>query len=97
MVKNLRVNPERLHNRLMELAKIGETAGGGVKRAAFTNEDIQGREFIIALMKKTGLYVTIDEAANIIGTRSGRNPAFPPILFGSHIDFGAKKMETGND
>lgn len=86
MVKNLKVNPERLHNRLLELAKIGETPDGGVNRAAFTNEDIQGREFIIALMKKTGLSVTIDEASNIIGTRSGQNPNLPPILFGSHID-----------
>ncbi|MGD2092966.1 MAG: Zn-dependent hydrolase, partial [Candidatus Aminicenantes bacterium] len=86
MVKNLRVNPERLHYRLMELAKPGETPDGGVNRVAFTNEDIQGREFIIALMKKTGLSVTIDEAANIIGTLKGRNPNLPPILFGSHID-----------
>lgn len=85
MVKNLRVNPERLNHRLMELAQIGETRDGGVCRVAFTQEDIQGREFIIALMKKTGLSVTIDEAANIIGTRSGRNPDLPPILFGSHI------------
>jgi len=86
MVKNLKVKPERLHHRLMELAKIGETPDGGVSRVAFTNEDIQGRNFIIALMKKTGLSVTIDEAANIIGTLKGQNPNLPPILFGSHID-----------
>lgn len=86
MVKNLKVSPERLHHRLMQLAKIGETPDGGVNRAAFTNQDIQGREFIIALMKKTGLSVTIDEASNIIGTLKGRNPDLPPILFGSHID-----------
>jgi N-carbamoyl-L-amino-acid hydrolase len=86
MVKNLRINPERLHNSLMELAKIGETPDGGVNRAAFTNEDIQGRKFIIALMKKTGLSVTIDEASNIIGTFNGCHCNLPPILFGSHID-----------
>lgn len=86
IVKNLRVNPERLHHRLMELAKIGEIPDGGVSRVAFTREDIQGRGFIIALMKKTGLSVTIDEAANIIGTLNGKSPALPPILFGSHID-----------
>jgi N-carbamoyl-L-amino-acid hydrolase len=33
-----------------------------------------------------GLSVTIDEAANIIGTLKGRDPSRPPILFGSHID-----------
>ena len=86
MYKNLRINPERLHNRIMTLAKIGEIPGGGVNRIAFTKEDIQGREFIISLMKKVGLSVTIDEASNIIGTLNGRSPNLPPILFGSHID-----------
>lgn len=86
MYKDLRINSERLNNRIMELAKIGATPAGGVNRVAFTKEDIQGREFIIALMKKNGLAVTIDEAANITGTLKGGNPNLPPILFGSHID-----------
>lgn len=70
----------------MELGEIGKTPGNGVQRVAFSNEDIAGRKFIISLMKKAGLSVATDEAANIIGTRPGQKPQFPPILFGSHID-----------
>ncbi|NIM12135.1 MAG: hydantoinase/carbamoylase family amidase [Candidatus Aminicenantes bacterium] len=86
MVKNLRVNPERLYERIMALSKIGETPDGGVNRVAYSEEDMQGRQFIISLMRKLGLSITIDEAANIIGTLKGRDPSRPPILFGSHID-----------
>lgn len=84
--KNLRANATRIETRITELAEFGKNPEGGVSRVAFSQADIDGREYIISLMKQAGLSVRIDAAGNIIGLRQGRNPNLPAILFGSHID-----------
>jgi len=82
----LRVNGERIEKRIMGLAEFGMNREGGIDRVAFSEADIQGREYIISLMKEAGLEVRIDAAGNIIARRDGRDPALPPILTGSHTD-----------
>ncbi|MFQ5772015.1 MAG: Zn-dependent hydrolase [bacterium] len=82
----LRVKAERIERRIMQLAEFGKNPEGGVSRVAFSAADIEGRNFIISLMKEAGLSVRIDAAGNIIGRREGKNPQQPAILFGSHID-----------
>jgi N-carbamoyl-L-amino-acid hydrolase len=57
-----------------------------VIRTGFSDADIQGRAYIMDLMKKAGLQVRVDAADNIFGRRSGSDDKLPPILFGSHID-----------
>jgi len=57
-----------------------------VSRVAYSDADIQGREYVIGLMKAAGLEPRIDPAGNIFGRRSGSDPSLRPILFGSHID-----------
>ncbi|MFQ5825149.1 MAG: Zn-dependent hydrolase [bacterium] len=84
--KNLRVNAERIQQRILRLAEFGKNPQDGVSRVAFSEADIQGRNYIISLMQKAGLTVKIDAVGNIIGRREGRHPKLPPILFGSHID-----------
>jgi N-carbamoyl-L-amino-acid hydrolase len=84
--KTLRVNPARLGERIEKLAEYGKTPEGGVNRVAFSEEDIQSRQFILLLMKEAGLKTFIDEAGNIIGRREGTDPSLPPIVFGSHSD-----------
>ena len=81
-----RVSEDRLHNILDELATIGRTPEGGVRRLSFSPEDIAGREYCIGLMRDSGLDTRIDPAGNIIGRRAGTDPGAKPILFGSHID-----------
>ncbi|WP_041616417.1 allantoate amidohydrolase [Spirosoma linguale] len=83
---SLKINPQRIQNRLLELSKFGELPNGGIGRVAYSKADLEGRAYFIALMKKAGLDVTIDYAGNIIGRRRGKNPALKPIAFGSHID-----------
>ncbi|MCX6214457.1 Zn-dependent hydrolase [Spirosoma sp.] len=83
---SLKINPQRIQTRLLELSKIGELPNGGVGRVAYSKADLEGRAYFIALMKKAGLDVTIDYAGNIIGRRKGKNSALKPIAFGSHID-----------
>lgn len=84
--KNLRVDVKRIEQRILKLAEFGKNPEGGVSRMAFTEADVQGRNYVISLMRETGLKVSIDAAGNIIGRREGHDPKLPPIVFGSHID-----------
>lgn len=80
------VNSKRMEERIAALSQFGKNPEGGVSRVAFSDADLQGREYIQSLMKTAGLQVRIDTAGNIIGRREGRNASLPPLLFGSHID-----------
>ncbi len=82
----LRINGTRLWNAIMELAQIGATAKGGVKRLALTELDKQGRDLVVGWAKQAGLSVTVDKIGNVFMRREGTNPALPPIVSGSHID-----------
>lgn len=84
--KTLTVNSARLEQRIEKLAEYGKTPEGGVNRVAFSEEDIQSRQYILTLMREAGLKVHIDEAGNIIGRKEGTDPSLPPIAFGSHTD-----------
>ncbi|MBI3730858.1 MAG: Zn-dependent hydrolase [Burkholderiales bacterium] len=84
--KDLRINGDRLWTSLMELAQIGATPKGGVKRLALTDLDKQGRDLVVSWAKQAGLAVTIDQIGNVFMRRAGKNPALPPIMSGSHID-----------
>jgi N-carbamoyl-L-amino-acid hydrolase len=84
--KNLRVNAKRIEQRTLQLSTFGKNPQGGVSRVAFSEADIQGRHYIMSLMREAGLTVRVDAAGNIIGRREGRDSKLPPILFGSHID-----------
>jgi len=86
VAKNLRVNATRLEQRILALAEFGKNPQGGVSRVAFSEADIQGRHYVMSLMREAGLTVKIDAAGNIIGRREGRDPKLPSIIFGSHID-----------
>jgi N-carbamoyl-L-amino-acid hydrolase len=83
---NLKINQQRIQDRLLELSKIGALPNGGVGRVGYSKADQEGRAYFMGLMKKAGLAVTVDYAGNIIGRRKGKNPALKPIAFGSHID-----------
>ncbi|WP_353236067.1 Zn-dependent hydrolase [Diaphorobacter ruginosibacter] len=83
---HLRVNGERLWQSLMELARIGGTAKGGVCRLALTDLDQQGRDLVTRWAREAGMTVTIDKIGNGFMRRPGRNNSLPPIMTGSHID-----------
>ena len=85
-MNDLRINGTRLWNALMELAQIGATDKGGVKRLALTDLDRQGRDLVVQWAKAEGLAVTVDAIGNVFMRREGANPALPPVVTGSHID-----------
>jgi N-carbamoyl-L-amino-acid hydrolase len=83
---DLRINASRLWQSLMDLASIGATALGGVRRITLTDLDRQGRDRVVEWFKAAGLDVRVDPIGNIFGRRAGRDPSRPPVVAGSHID-----------
>jgi N-carbamoyl-L-amino-acid hydrolase len=85
-----RVNAARLRADLEGLSAFGRQPGGtfadGVSRVGFSDADVEGRKFVVGLMRAAGLEPRIDAAGNILARRAGRDDSLPPILFGSHID-----------
>jgi N-carbamoyl-L-amino-acid hydrolase len=75
-----------MQQRIQALSKFGTNPEGGVSRVAFSNADLDGREYVKGLMEQAGLEVRLDTAGNIIGRREGSEPDLPAIMFGSHID-----------
>jgi len=80
-----RIDPERLWRSLMDLAKIGATPKGGVKRLALTEVDRQGRDQFVRWAREAGLAVRWDAVGNIFARREGAEP-LPPVMMGSHLD-----------
>jgi beta-ureidopropionase / N-carbamoyl-L-amino-acid hydrolase len=85
-MNELRINGARLWQSLMDLAQIGATPKGGVKRLTLTDLDKQGRDLVISWGQQAGLSITIDQIGNVFMRRAGSNPDLPPIMSGSHID-----------
>ena len=85
-MNDIRINGSRLWASLMELAQIGATAKGGVKRLALTDLDRQGRDLVVKWGREAGMAITVDQIGNVFMRREGRNPALPPVMTGSHID-----------
>ena len=85
-IDKLRINGERLWASLMELAQIGATPKGGVRRLTLTDIDRQGRDYFRAQCEAAGLAVRVDAIGNMFARRPGRDPSRLPVLFGSHLD-----------
>ena len=82
----LRINGERVNAHLRELAQFGKTPEGGTHRLAYSDADVQAREYAMSLMRDAKLEVSIDAAGNIVGRRGGSDTALKPLMIGSHID-----------
>jgi N-carbamoyl-L-amino-acid hydrolase len=80
------IDSQRLWKSLMDLARIGATDKGGVRRLALSKLDGEARDLFIRWCKEAGCGIAIDGIGNIFARRPGRNNALPPIITGSHID-----------
>ncbi|GAU80835.1 Zn-dependent hydrolase [Bosea sp. BIWAKO-01] len=85
MSANLRIDGPRLVSRLEALSKIGATPEGGCRRLALSDEDRQGRDWLVGQMQALGLDVKIDAIGNVVGILKGREEG-PAVILGSHID-----------
>ena len=85
-VTMLRINADRLWQSLMDLAQIGATDKGGVRRLTLTDTDRRGRDQFVAWCKEAGMSVEVDGIGNIFGRRTGTQAGALPIAIGSHLD-----------
>ena len=76
------IDPQRLINDLKQLRTIGKY-GTGVVRPAFSEKDLEARQWLLDRMEEAGLKATIDGVGNVFGQspHSGRG-----VLIGSHTD-----------
>lgn len=85
-LQDLRIDINRLSNRLAELAAIGAIEGTeGCARLALTDEDRDGRNLVATWMRDLGMTVSIDGIGNVVGVMAGQTDG-PPVMCGSHID-----------
>jgi N-carbamoyl-L-amino-acid hydrolase len=84
--KNLRIDPDRLWDSLMEMAKIGPGIAGGNNRQTLTDEDAEGRALFQSWCEDAGLTMGLDTMGNMFATRAGQDPDLLPVYMGSHLD-----------
>ncbi len=84
-IAELRINQQRLSDRITRLAQIGAIEGNGVCRLALSDEDKQARDLVCEWMRELGLEVSIDKIGNVVGLRAGIETG-KPVMTGSHID-----------
>lgn len=86
MAPRYSIQGDRLWRSLEELGAYGGEESGGVTRLSLSAEELEGRAYVTALMKRAGLEVRCDEAGNIIGRLAGSRPDAAAVITGSHID-----------
>jgi N-carbamoyl-L-amino-acid hydrolase len=84
--RNLRIDPERLWDSLMEMARIGPGIAGGNNRQALTVEDGEARALFKRWCDDAGLETGVDRMGNMFATRAGTDPEALPVYMGSHLD-----------
>ncbi len=84
--ENLRINPDRLWDSLMEMARIGPGVAGGNNRQTLTDADGEGRALFKRWCEEAGCSVGVDTMGNMFATRPGEDPDALPVYVGSHLD-----------
>ena len=66
------VREDRLWQRHVDMAKLGGTPKGGIKRLTVSDEDKRVRDWFKAECEKLGCTVEVDEVGNMFATRPGK-------------------------
>ena len=81
-----KVDKSRIESIFYNLKKYGNNANEGNDRVAYSDFDIQARNYLSEKLKSIGAKVHTDYAGNLIAFYEGANQNLKPISFGSHID-----------
>lgn len=84
--ENLKINPDRLWDSLMEMAKIGPGVAGGNNRQTLTDEDAEARTLFQRWCEDAGCVMGLDQMGNMFAHREGTDPDALPVYVGSHLD-----------
>jgi hydantoinase/carbamoylase family amidase len=82
----IRVDADRMRADFEELASIGATPEGGVRRTTFNEGHLAARRWFLARAAAAGLETCVDAAANHSAVLRARPPAARTLLLGSHLD-----------
>lgn len=82
----MEINAERLWDSLQQLGQIGQDPFGGITRWAYTDVDMQAKDWLVHQMQKAGLAVHEDPVGNVIGVYNPEGSTLAPIVSGSHFD-----------
>jgi len=85
VTSGLRIDAERMLERIERLATINRREDGSCCRLALTDADREARDLVVSWMHAAGLEVRIDGIGNIFAIRQGRTNG-APVMTGSHID-----------
>ncbi|WP_308917929.1 Zn-dependent hydrolase [Jannaschia sp. LMIT008] len=83
---NLRTDPDRLWDSLMEMAKIGPGVAGGNNRQTLTDADADGRALFQRWCEAAGCTMGLDGLGNMFARRDGTDPDAKAVYLGSHLD-----------
>lgn len=81
-----RINGERLWRSLMDLARVGATPKGGVRRLTLTETDREGRDLFARWASEAGMSVSVDAIGNMYARRAGDEAGAAAVAMGSHLD-----------
>ena len=84
--QDYKVDKDRIIDLFENLKKFGVNENQGNDRVAYSDFEIQARDYISNKLKKTGAKVYTDFAGNLIAHYNPNNSKLKPILFGSHVD-----------
>ncbi|MCU9846979.1 Zn-dependent hydrolase [Defluviimonas sp. WL0024] len=84
--ENLRIDPARLWDSIMEMAKIGPGVAGGNNRQTLTDADSEGRKLFQSWCEAAGMTMGVDQMGTMFATRPGEDPDALPVYMGSHLD-----------
>ncbi len=85
-LKNMSVRIDRIREDILQLASIGRSeTDHGIYRMAFTQADMEARDWLEKKMQGAGLTTRRDGAANVCGELKAESGA-PRVIVGSHID-----------
>ncbi|MBM3599616.1 MAG: M20 family metallo-hydrolase [Alphaproteobacteria bacterium] len=80
------VDESRLWQRHMDMARLGATPKGGVRRLALDDNDNKARALLVEWGKPRGFTAALDPIGNLFIRRSGSEATAAPVLSGSHTD-----------
>lgn len=79
------MNKQEALRLIEEIALFGK-GEKGITRLAFSDSDIQARNYIVKFVQAMGLLVRVDGAGNIIARLEGSDPEQAVVMTGSHLD-----------
>ena len=86
VTKDIPIDSARVWQRHVDMAKLGATTDGGVRRPALMEEDIAAHVMLADLARARGFIFSIDPVGNMFIRRPGSDSDAAPVVSGSHSD-----------